>query len=75
MYCNNVMISPFQKTGRNVYDVRKTCDVSKNPLCYDIANDIESYLNDQKVQAALGVDRKYKGCDMNINLKFLLAGK
>lgn len=74
MYCNNVMISPFQKTGRNVYDVRKTCDVQKNPLCYDIANDIEAYLNDRKIQKALGVDRKYKGCDMNINLKFLLAG-
>ena len=68
------MISPFQKTGRNVYDVRKKCDASKNPLCYDIATDIDTFLNKPETQKAIGVQKVYKGCQMNINLKFLLAG-
>jgi cathepsin A (carboxypeptidase C) len=74
MYCNNVMISPFQQTGLNVYDVRKKCDVNKNPLCYDIANDIDHYLNTPATQKQLGVKRQYKSCQMNINLRFMLAG-
>ena len=74
MYCNNVMISPFQQTGLNVYDVRKKCDVNKNPLCYDIANDIDHYLNTAETQKQLGVKRQYKSCQMNINLRFMLAG-
>lgn len=40
-----------------------------NPLCYPIIRDIESYLNREEVQEALGVDRAYKGCNMDVNLK------
>jgi carboxypeptidase C (cathepsin A) len=35
LYCNSAMIQPFQKTGLNIYDIRKTCDPS-NPLCYTV---------------------------------------
>ena len=72
-YCNSAMIQPFQSTGLNIYDIRKTCDPS-NPLCYDILNDIEAYLNTPSVQDALGVDVQYEGCKRDINLNFLLAG-
>lgn len=59
-YCNSAMIQPFQKTGLNIYDIRTKCDPS-NPLCYEILNDIESYLNRPDIQESLGVDVKYEG--------------
>jgi cathepsin A (carboxypeptidase C) len=72
-YCNSAMIQPFQSTGLNIYDIRKKCDES-NPLCYDILNDIEAYLNQPSVQEKLGVDVVYEGCKKDINMNFLLAG-
>ncbi|KAI9344316.1 Alpha/Beta hydrolase protein [Obelidium mucronatum] len=73
IYCNNGMISPFQKTGLNIYDIREKCDPS-NPLCYSILQDIESYLNRADVQQELGVDVEYKGCNMEVNQRFMFAG-
>ncbi|KAJ3115287.1 hypothetical protein HK100_001411 [Physocladia obscura] len=73
IYCNSAMISPFQNTGLNIYDIRKECD-SSNPLCYTILNDIEAYLNRADVQKELGVDVEYKGCNMQVNQRFMLAG-
>jgi cathepsin A (carboxypeptidase C) len=72
-YCNSAMIQPFQQTGLNIYDIRKKCDPS-NPLCYDILNDIETYLNTPSIQEELGVDVQYEGCKRDINMNFLLAG-
>ncbi|KAI8853149.1 Alpha/Beta hydrolase protein [Chytridium lagenaria] len=60
VYCNNAMIGPFQKTGLNIYDIRRKCDPS-NPLCYSILSDIEAYLNRPDVQLVLGVDHSYTG--------------
>ncbi|KAJ3289695.1 hypothetical protein HK104_007297 [Borealophlyctis nickersoniae] len=74
IYCNNAMIGPFQSTGLNIYDIREKCDTSKNPLCYEILGDIETYLNTADVQEALGVDRQYEGCKRDINMKFMMAG-
>jgi cathepsin A (carboxypeptidase C) len=37
-------------------------------------SDIESYLNRPDIQEILGVDVAYKGCNMDVNLKFLMAG-
>ncbi|KAJ3211661.1 hypothetical protein HDU82_005288 [Entophlyctis luteolus] len=73
IYCNNAMIGPFQKTGLNIYDIRQKCDPS-NPLCYSILGDIEAYLNRPDVQDALGVDVEYKGCNMEVNQRFMMAG-
>jgi len=44
----------------NIYDIRKECSPS-NPLCYDILNDIEAYLNTPEIQEELGVDVQYEG--------------
>jgi cathepsin A (carboxypeptidase C) len=74
VYCNNAMINPFQQTGLNIYDIREKCDTSKNPLCYEILTDIESYLNKPKVQEILGVDVPFEGCKRDINMKFMMAG-
>ncbi|ORY32966.1 peptidase S10, serine carboxypeptidase [Neocallimastix californiae] len=74
VYCNNALISPFQKTGRNVYDVRTNCE--DGDLCYSIMDDINTYLNRDDVKEILGVDAsmEYKSCNMQINLDFLTAG-
>jgi len=72
-YCNSAMISPFQQTGLNIYDVREKCDPN-NQLCYSILTGIEKYLNRADVQAEIGVKREYQGCNMQINLRFMMAG-
>jgi cathepsin A (carboxypeptidase C) len=73
IYCNNAMIGPVQQSGVNVYDVRGKCEEG-NPLCYGIIGDIETYMNEPKVQKILGADREFKGCNMDVNKKFLLNG-
>ncbi|KAJ3332229.1 hypothetical protein HDU76_000874 [Blyttiomyces sp. JEL0837] len=73
IYCNNAMIAPFQKTGLNIYDIRKKCDPD-NSLCYSILTDIDTFLNREDIQLELGVERAYQSCNMNVNLKFMMAG-
>lgn len=74
VYCENQMFGPYQRTGLNPYDVREKC--GNNDLCYDILTDIEAYLNRPEIQKKIGVspERPYKGCNMNVNQKFLLSG-
>lgn len=62
------MIGPVQKSGINVYDIRTKCEPG-NPLCYPIITDIETFANLDHVQKILGVDRPFKGCNMDVNLK------
>ncbi|QPG76520.1 carboxypeptidase C [Brettanomyces nanus] len=73
IYCNNGQLGPYQKTGRNVYDVRKMCE--GNDLCYEGLDYIGEYLNQDYVKEKLGaeVDR-YESCNMDINRNFLFAG-
>ena len=52
----------------NVYDIRIPCDVP--PLCYDFTN-IDNFLNDPKVQAALGVNRSWEECNMSVHIALL----
>ena len=67
------MLGPFDKTGLNIYDIRKRCDEG-NPLCYDILNDIETWANLPEVQDALGVDVRFTGCNDDVGKKFLRSG-
>jgi cathepsin A (carboxypeptidase C) len=54
----------------NVYDIRRKCDVP--PLCYDFS-DMETYLNREDVQAALGVGgRKWESCNMEVHTAMLM---
>ena len=54
----------------NVYDIRRKCDVP--PLCYDFS-DLETYLNRQDVQEALGVaGRKWESCNMEVHTAMLM---
>lgn len=73
IYCNNGQMGPYQKTGRNVYDIRTMCDDSS--LCYSDLEYIDQYLNQDDVRAKLGVEvDSYESCNFDINRNFLLAG-
>ncbi|KAF2034070.1 carboxypeptidase Y precursor [Setomelanomma holmii] len=73
IYCNNAMIGPYQRTGQNVYDVRKPC--GSNSLCYDELDWIQGYLNKKEVMKAVGAEvSSYESCNFDINRNFLLQG-
>ena len=60
-----------------MYDVRKKCDRAKDgDLCYREMGWIETWLNDPKNKAALGVnlDRKFESCNMEVNQAFMFQG-
>lgn len=73
IYCNNAMIGPYQRTGQNVYDVRRPC--GSNDLCYEEIDWISSYLNKKEVMKAVGAEvNSYDSCNFDINRNFLLQG-
>ncbi|KZF24094.1 carboxypeptidase Y-like protein A [Xylona heveae TC161] len=73
IYCNNALIGPYQRTGQNVYDVRGKCEDGN--LCYKQLGWISDYLNEPKVQKALGAEVSgYDSCNFDINRNFLFQG-
>lgn len=68
-----VEVNPFRLSGLNIYDIREPCS-PLNPLCYDIINDISTFLNNPEIQMKLGVDRDFAGCNFLINFEFLGKG-
>ncbi|KAF2767887.1 cpy like protein carboxypeptidase [Teratosphaeria nubilosa] len=73
IYCNNALIGPYQRSGRNPYDVRKDCKGSN--LCYDELDWIQEYLNKPEVMEALGAEvSSYDSCNFDINRNFLFQG-
>ncbi|EPS41995.1 hypothetical protein H072_4030 [Dactylellina haptotyla CBS 200.50] len=74
IYCNNVMMGPYQRTGTNVYDIRGPCKDSSN-LCYPDLGWISRFLNQKSVIDALGSEvDSYDSCNFDINRNFLFAG-
>ncbi|CCU80427.1 carboxypeptidase Y [Blumeria hordei DH14] len=74
IYCNNVMMGPFQKTGLNVYDMRVPCGDEEN-LCYTGLGWVSQYLNQEHVMRELGVEvSSFESCNLDINRNFLFHG-
>lgn len=74
IYCNNAMMGPYQKTGKNVYDIRTNCEDSEN-LCYPQMGWISKYLNSEDVMEALGAEvDTFESCNFDINRNFLFNG-
>ncbi|KAF3092379.1 hypothetical protein TWF569_007577 [Orbilia oligospora] len=74
IYCNNVMMGPYQRTGTNVYDIRGPCKDSSN-LCYPDLGWISEFLNKKDVIDAVGAEvNSYDSCNFDINRNFLFAG-
>lgn len=73
IYCNNGQMGPYQKSGRNVYDIRTMCEGSS--LCYKGLEYIDQYLNLPAVKEKLGVEvDEYQSCNFDINRNFMFAG-
>lgn len=73
IYCNNGQMGPYQKTGRNVYDIREMCKGSN--LCYEQLQYIDDYLNLPEVKTSLGVEvDEYQSCNFDVNRNFMFAG-
>ncbi|CAK7891269.1 carboxypeptidase Y [[Candida] anglica] len=73
IYCNNGQMGPYQKTGRNVYDIRTMCEGSS--LCYKGLEYIDSYLNEKEVQEKIGAEvEEYQSCNFDVNRNFMFAG-
>ncbi|KAK9370074.1 Alpha/Beta hydrolase protein [Lipomyces kononenkoae] len=74
IYCNNAMMGPYQRTGKNVYDIRTTCEDSEN-LCYPQMGWISKFLNEKKVKEAVGAEvDTFESCNFDINRNFLFNG-
>ncbi|SCU86482.1 LAFA_0E01024g1_1 [Lachancea sp. 'fantastica'] len=72
IYCNNAQMGPYQKTGKNVYDMRKEC---QGELCYAEMKYMDEYLNLDIVKQAVGAEvDNFESCNFDINRNFLLAG-
>nr|AJD23204.1 carboxypeptidase Y [Onygena corvina] len=73
-YCNGAFLTPYQQTGRNVYDVRAPCEDPQN-LCYSIVGWISKYLNKPEVLEAIGTETKsFASCNYSVNGGFFNMG-
>ncbi|THH07889.1 hypothetical protein EW145_g3072 [Phellinidium pouzarii] len=75
LYCNSQLYGPIQQSGKNPYDVRRTCDPAKDTtLCYREMGWIETWMSNN--QKALGASPSvtFESCNMQINQAFLLQG-
>ncbi|KAH9941247.1 carboxypeptidase C [Epithele typhae] len=77
MYCNSQLMGPIVQTGRNIYDVRRSCDRSKDgDLCYKELQWIDTWMNLPATKKALGVNPAldFASCNMEVNQAFALQG-
>ncbi|KAI8800597.1 putative carboxypeptidase C [Cladochytrium replicatum] len=73
IYCASV-IPRGNLDGLNPYDIRMKCSES-NPLCYDILNDVNTFMNNDTVKDILGVvNKKFDTCTTDIGIQFALSG-
>ncbi|KAI8872623.1 peptidase S10, serine carboxypeptidase [Ramicandelaber brevisporus] len=74
LYCNKVL-SPFDKSGRNIYDVRQPCEADREDMCYPIGLQIKAYLDRQDVREELGVESsEFVACSESVGKKFVASG-
>ncbi|KAG6879893.1 hypothetical protein C0992_009884 [Termitomyces sp. T32_za158] len=92
LYCNTVFASlmrefchfhsrlPFYvllELGRNPYDVRRECDRTRDgDLCYKQMGWIDTWMNNPRNKAALGVNpgQTFASCNMDVNRAFAMQG-
>ncbi|GJJ11588.1 hypothetical protein Clacol_005823 [Clathrus columnatus] len=74
-FCGAEFEAPFQKTGRNTYDVSKDCEGDRQEtLCYPITKTISNYLNRPEVRTELGVDPivgNHSSCSTKVQSAFV----
>ncbi|KAJ7336389.1 serine carboxypeptidase [Mycena albidolilacea] len=77
-YCRSRLFEPSMKSDLNWYDLRKKCDAADRPEhCYKRTPWVETWMNNPKVKAALGVDpdRSFRSFNMDMNREFNMRGE
>ncbi|EJD05531.1 serine carboxypeptidase [Fomitiporia mediterranea MF3/22] len=77
IYCNAQLYGPIQQSGKNPYDVRKTCDPEKDTsLCYKQMGWIETWMNEEQNKLDVGAhpDVEFASCNFQVNQAFMLQG-
>ncbi|PVF96677.1 peptidase S10 serine carboxypeptidase [Serendipita vermifera] len=77
-YCEAELQEPFGLTGRNWYDISKSCADNGDPGmdCYPQVGQIIDYLSKNKTKDMLGVprDHRFEVISFRVNAAFVLAG-
>uniref|UniRef100_A0AAV1V359 Carboxypeptidase n=1 Tax=Peronospora matthiolae TaxID=2874970 RepID=A0AAV1V359_9STRA len=72
-FCFATLESPYYRSGRNPYDIRKPCVAENVMTCFHFEH-IEEYLNTPRVLADLGVNvhksKPWQECDATVNARF-----
>ncbi|KAE8234884.1 hypothetical protein CF326_g51 [Tilletia indica] len=79
LYCWGSMYGDAQNSGKNLYDVRRTCDRAEDkdgPLCYKQMEWIDVYMNKPETKKMFGApdSREFQSCNMEINRAFQMHG-
>jgi cathepsin A (carboxypeptidase C) len=65
--CNEGLVTPYQLTGMNPYDMRIPCEHGN--LCYDFTKE-GKFLNSESVKQQLGVTKRWGSCNYVVNAAF-----
>jgi cathepsin A (carboxypeptidase C) len=71
-------LNVLPESDLNWYDLRKKCDAADRPEhCYKRTPWVETWMNNPKVKAALGVDpdRSFRSFNMDMNREFNMRGE
>ncbi|KAF9654418.1 serine carboxypeptidase [Thelephora ganbajun] len=74
-YCYSQLYTPMEKTGLNLYDVRKKCNVPEyGPECFPEIGWLGSWMNGEDVKRSLGVDPTltFEACKADVSNEFAL---
>ncbi|KAK0533649.1 hypothetical protein OC842_002904 [Tilletia horrida] len=79
LYCWGSMYGDAQNSGKNLYDVRRTCDRAEDkdgPLCYKQMEWIDVFMNKPETKKMFGApaSREFQSCNMEINRAFQMHG-
>ncbi|PAV19070.1 serine carboxypeptidase [Pyrrhoderma noxium] len=75
MYCNSQLYGPIQQSGKNPYDVRRTCNPKEDTsLCYRQMGWIETWMNANKKAVGANPSVDFASCNMQVNQAFMMQG-
>ncbi|KAI8139515.1 Alpha/Beta hydrolase protein [Fennellomyces sp. T-0311] len=76
LYCQQTQLGPYDKTGRNFFDIRQECH-HDSELCYNITDRVNSWADDSDVRLELGIDKntgRFITCNDRVQYRFALSG-
>ncbi|KAJ2251984.1 hypothetical protein GGI13_003544 [Coemansia sp. RSA 455] len=75
IYCQTTIMNPYITWGyhNNPYNVNMPC--KSNGQCYEIEDDVITFLNNPDTQRELGVEiQYYTTCSQRVHIEFILSG-